>query len=57
VGRQARARANLALEPIGGLRGEDRERLACQCTIAAESVKVASATKETRSDSGAHAQR
>ncbi|MGO9820080.1 MAG: hypothetical protein ACLPTJ_05435 [Solirubrobacteraceae bacterium] len=31
-------RADLALEPLGGLRGEDRERMAGECTIAAESV-------------------
>ena len=42
----------LRLEPIGGLRGENRARPDRECTIAAESVKVASATKGTRSSPG-----
>ena len=49
--------AGLALEPIGGLRGENRARPGRECTIAAESVKLASATKGTRSESGTDAQR
>jgi hypothetical protein len=50
-------RADLALDSIGGLRGEGRGRLGCECTIAAESVNVAAATEGTRFESGADAQR
>ena len=49
--------AELALESIGGLRGDDRDRPGRECTMAVESVKVASATKGTRSEPGTDAQR